>query len=397
VFDRRREEEKVEPVTPLPALEGDLFAETSGDEPIEPLESAKADVAGEPAPPPTIAPPLPPPVPAVDKSHWRSLLNELGFEAPPEPDAETVAPAAQSSPSREPVDAGPERFRGARDEIVDAEVVAEPRAKRNQPRPAPAAPSHPFGAGLFSDAEESRFVRAAPEPAAEETPAAAGIEEEPESPEPATIAAEEERAPRKRGRRRTRAWTRLHSQTEEPEAEESAIAETAATRESAELAEEVETADDLFGEEEPVETAEAVEPAEEEGDRRRRPRRRRRRTRGGERTGERESRPAASKDMEDVEEAEQIDASDDLLADEDAEEEEVEAREERSTRERRRRRETAEPQSEDDANLGDEFDDELDGERPAHRKIPTWEEAVGLVISVNMESRAKSPGGRRRR
>jgi hypothetical protein len=31
--------------------------------------------------------------------------------------------------------------------------------------------------------------------------------------------------------------------------------------------------------------------------------------------------------------------------------------------------------------------------RPGHRAIPTWEEAVGLMISVNLEARARSPSG----
>ena len=62
----------------------------------------------------------------------------------------------------------------------------------------------------------------------------------------------------------------------------------------------------------------------------------------------------------------------------------------------------------DDANLelshaavGDE-DDHLDGTddddvgRPTHRGIPTWDEAVGIVITRNMEARAKNPGGQQR-
>ncbi|MCR4414955.1 MAG: hypothetical protein NUV77_21260 [Thermoguttaceae bacterium] len=33
-------------------------------------------------------------------------------------------------------------------------------------------------------------------------------------------------------------------------------------------------------------------------------------------------------------------------------------------------------------------------EKPIHRAIPTWKEAIDLVISVNMEARAKSPDRR---
>lgn len=51
--------------------------------------------------------------------------------------------------------------------------------------------------------------------------------------------------------------------------------------------------------------------------------------------------------------------------------------------------------------LGDE-DDHAEGtdedgiERPIHRGIPTWDEAVGIVITRNMEARAKNPGGQQR-
>ncbi len=57
---------------------------------------------------------------------------------------------------------------------------------------------------------------------------------------------------------------------------------------------------------------------------------------------------------------------------------------------------------------GDEDDlleDELaagGGEKNSHRAIPAWEEAIGYIISVNMDARAKNPksgpprGGRSR-
>ena len=54
--------------------------------------------------------------------------------------------------------------------------------------------------------------------------------------------------------------------------------------------------------------------------------------------------------------------------------------------------------------LDDEADDHLeddeDGEeggserlRLKHKKIPTWQQAIDAIIAVNMESRAKNPGG----
>jgi hypothetical protein len=55
----------------------------------------------------------------------------------------------------------------------------------------------------------------------------------------------------------------------------------------------------------------------------------------------------------------------------------------------------------------DEHDDdhgsERDGGHPVHKKIPTWEEAIGVLVDANMAARANSPdrphrgGGRRGR
>jgi hypothetical protein len=42
---------------------------------------------------------------------------------------------------------------------------------------------------------------------------------------------------------------------------------------------------------------------------------------------------------------------------------------------------------------GDLSDLDDDVERASHHGIPTWEEAVGVVIAANMEARAKNPGG----
>lgn len=49
----------------------------------------------------------------------------------------------------------------------------------------------------------------------------------------------------------------------------------------------------------------------------------------------------------------------------------------------------AEVQADDDANGDGESDDaEM---RPSHRAIPSWQEAVGMIVAGNMESRAKNP------
>jgi hypothetical protein len=34
-----------------------------------------------------------------------------------------------------------------------------------------------------------------------------------------------------------------------------------------------------------------------------------------------------------------------------------------------------------------------DESKPGHRAIPTWEEAIGVIVTANLEARAKRPGG----
>jgi len=42
-----------------------------------------------------------------------------------------------------------------------------------------------------------------------------------------------------------------------------------------------------------------------------------------------------------------------------------------------------------------EDDDATDvvGDKNSHRAIPAWEEAIGYIVAVNMETRAKNPKG----
>jgi ribonuclease E len=64
----------------------------------------------------------------------------------------------------------------------------------------------------------------------------------------------------------------------------------------------------------------------------------------------------------------------------------------RSAAPRGRRPEVA-PERVDDLLDDEEDDDAVDhGE---HRSIPTWQDAIGLVVGANMEARAKNPGGNR--
>jgi hypothetical protein len=202
---------------------------------------------------------------------------------------------------------------------------------------------------------------------------------------PGTAGEDEAESPRRRARRRTRSWKRLHS-TES--AEEGDLAETSGEgeltpTEAGAATDDLETLDELFGDAEET-AAEATETSGEEEPRRRR-RRRRRRSRRGERA---EEGAAAG-------EAESGELEDEELEESAALDDEADEEEEFMPRERPRRRAAATAEEPDDE--GDELDDGEEGGRPAHRKIPTWDEAVGIVIANNMEARAKSPGGGRRR
>jgi hypothetical protein len=258
--------------------------------------------------------------------------------------------------------------------------------------PSTLPPPQPFGAGLFSDDEEKQFIRTIPTKALEaETdlllPLATSQQDVLEETEKGVEETLEE--PRKRGRRRTRRWKRLHSPESVESASEAEAPESLAEPEVFEAVEESETADDLFGDVEEEASVEPMEQAGEEPPRRRR--RRRRRSRRGERTPEdsAETGEDQTEDLEDedLEEQQALEEEGDFESD-------IEEGEVAATRGRSRRRAPTSAR-EIDAEEGDELD-ELEVDRPAHRKIPTWEEAVGLVIANNMETRAKTPGGRRR-
>jgi len=112
-----------------------------------------------------------------------------------------------------------------------------------------------------------------------------------------------------------------------------------------------------------------------------RPRRRRRRRGGRRRGGERAERgtreagslaPESSADSDDEPHAEQPDDAADF-------DEPSEA--------------GGEHEHDADHDQAEGHDDELDGGdmKPSHRGIPSWEETIGVIVSANMESRAKNP------
>lgn len=125
---------------------------------------------------------------------------------------------------------------------------------------------------------------------------------------------------------------------------------------------------------EPIDEAAAPrrEPTGTDGEPRRK---RRRRRRGG--RGTRERTPAEKSGAESTDHPDDADHMDHLDVDE-----------EQITRERIRA-EGGMLDDEDDAD--DDHPDLGDDGHHTHRGIPTWDEAVGMIISVNLESRQKNP------
>jgi hypothetical protein len=53
--------------------------------------------------------------------------------------------------------------------------------------------------------------------------------------------------------------------------------------------------------------------------------------------------------------------------------------------------EVEEDEAEEDETEEDEAEEGVRSSKGSHRAIPTWEEAVGLIISTNLEARARNP------
>ncbi len=184
---------------------------------------------------------------------------------------------------------------------------------------------------------------------------------------------EEERTGRRRRRRRRgRRGERTSESAESSESEQQEVGEDWEEAAKVSPEEEPEEPVDELGED--TRAARSVSSEEERPERRSRRRRGRGddRPRGGERRREREEAGPTDEDLDEeplgfgprrpAEEAE-VETSDEEL-------------------------------DGDDRDLDDEHDDEdhlEEGDKAAHRAIPSWFDAVNLVISANMESRAKNP------
>ncbi len=344
-------------------------------------------------------------VPLVDKSHWRTLISELGLELPPETQVEMV----EAPESVEGFVAG--HFNAAQAERFREEHLESPELSQFDIEPVDDQVAKEevhgaglFGAGLFNEDEDQEYLRRhriASEPQPMTEPQAI------ESGAPFTVASdldemivtssteEELSASRKRGRRRTRPWKRLHAGGET--AEETSVTGDSGLEDLDEVFEPVasevsEVVDELFGEPDAELDQISSEPltdevTDEEATKRRR--RRRRRSRRSGRVDDAAAQQAVSEsiseDDEDLDEVVVLD-EDDLFE---------EGNEERDLDERSRRRPPVVSKTASRRAPRDDEDDDI--ERPTHRKIPSWEDAVGIVIEANMAMRAKSPGGRRRR
>lgn len=172
------------------------------------------------------------------------------------------------------------------------------------------------------------------------------------------------------------------------------------------------------GEVKPPAVVEAAEEPGESEEERRGGRRRRKRSR----RGRGEPKPERAEILGDLEDSLELPEDDGSLyipaemeepiaetADED--QEEAPSRKRRRRRRRKAPRETAEETEavemddeeaepiaarvrDDDEDAEDEDDDDGHPDRSLHRAIPTWDEAVGLVIATNMESRSRNPDRR---
>jgi hypothetical protein len=121
-----------------------------------------------------------------------------------------------------------------------------------------------------------------------------------------------------------------------------------------------------------IESSSAAEPEAEEGLEERKGRRRRRRGRGGKR-GDREPRSKRGpRSVDDQGEQDEVSADDNDIVDEDH----------------------RGPAPQDAADFAEDADSDEIGvgsDKNSHRAIPSWEEAIGVIIATNMEARARSP------
>jgi ribonuclease E len=314
------------------SLASDLGIQFPAEEPVLKQPIAVPPQAPPPKSPPRVTRPTPPPAPA---SNWESLASNLGLAPAPQP-----AAAQPASPSQA--------------------AVFEPAAAKEGRRAAPAPDTPEESPNFFDerfDFEEPFDLLESSEAA---TPPAAEKDE-----------AEEKRPRKRRHRRRSgKGSDRKDSHETAPvEPVETVVVEAAPSVEDA--ADSNRTSAIVVTEEVVIED-DTSEPAEAE---QRRPKRRRSR-RGKKKEVRDETQPAA-------------------IAKPGPEETDLRSVESLDGGRRGRRAAAAEDAKDmDDGSLDEDVSSE--GDRPARqgfRGIPTWDEAVGLIIAKNLEARSKRGGG----
>ena len=275
-------------------------------------------------------------------SDWGGLANQLGLPTPEPVEADVIPEAFDALADAEatlPPASSPE---------VD-EPAGGPRATHEQqPTPADWAESVPLDLG---EPDEIRAETVTEEFFEEVFEAQMEAEAEADDAESGRAVREaefdeEEPAPRRRRGRRRRRPDR--SRTGEPSAEEATSSEDEDDDAAAEIGQ----------------LAEEGEDGEAETRSRRRRRRRRR--------------PSKREEAES----------------ELGEEDEQETDELEDTRRRRGRRSRAKTDAEISEDREDLDSDDVEAPARKHRKIPTWDEAIDLIVGGNLESRSKSPGGK---
>jgi ribonuclease E len=411
--------------------------------PVEPTPAPEAAAPVEPpAQPVAAAPaaPVEPPKPAAKKpaktsGHWGKLASMLGLTvAQPEAEAEVTAaaaaappaatpPAATSdelpsnlfaSPARTEVEPRPaasqrgERDRGDRAGRGDQRRDRGPRAEkapdrevhrdeeRRSPRREGNAPRRSFGEGLIEDWPPETH----PEPSAESYESEDFVASETELP-----AAEERlgfdrpadeeggeyrrrRRRRRRGRSEERSETHVDSRDIDPRGVDPRDIDSRVEDYIDEPYADEYPADPRALDEEDVVDEEPIRrraPGDSEGGEDRGPRRRRRRRRGGGQREEGAREERALQGREDRSDEEDFDS---------------EQRAPSSGGRKRSQRRAASPEdNEVDEMLHAELQ-ESSAEGHAHKKIPTWEDTVGLLIERNLSMRSERPetrGGHRGR
>lgn len=317
-----------------------------------------------PVSPPPAAPPRPvarkpeAPRPTKKAADWNQLASSLGLEVPAEPEPETVAkpPVPPAEPAPPAVDEVPP--------IPQAELLrqVEPIGDLDwlMRKATPLEEVQPLDQGDVVERDAAdEYVEA-------ELVDVEVVEERGEDDSDDEAADESEgrregdrprRRRRRRGGRRSRRNREERTAREQPEVE--GVAENA-DLESETVSDAIEASLDAaaqteFGEEEEAAAEGSAEPRERKG-------RRRRRRRGRRRSEGVKGEAAETGELSDEAAASPVEDDDDGMLD------------------------TA------DVPLGiedEEHDEHLD--KNSHRAIPSWEDAIGMIVAVNMEARAKSP------